>query len=580
MKSAQSNGARAGTVVFLTVVCLLARVVVGQNDQNPLEPADTSSPRATLKSFTDSINAIHAVILSEPQGRERVHERSRNNLKQILSCMDLREMPEYLRRDLGLEAAVCLKEVFDRIELPPLADVPDAEAIEENPEAWARWRVPGTPITIVRIAEGDRAGEYLFSADTVDNAAEFYELVEHMPYRTEGPEVTEGLYQWFLTVPGSDRLAAIVRVLPAWTKNRVADRAIWQWVALAVTFLGVAMVVWLTYRLSRWRALTGPEAGRVRRTATLLFPLALILAPLWARDFITEHLSIYGTTLVVARFVLNMTFLVGLVVFVMALFHWLAQAIIASPRIHPMGVDAQFIRLVCRLTSVVAVVVVFLEGGQYLGISLTTLVAGAGMGGLALALSAQEFLKGVFGSMMIMLDRPYRVGERIVAQGYDGVVQEIGLRSTKIRLLTDHVVAIPNETMARCDIENIGRRGRIRRLTDIRLPLDTPAEKADRAVEIIRNILQDHEGMDPEFPPRVYLREFNPDSLNVRIWYWYHPPDYWSYMAFSEKLNLRIKRELEAAGIAFALPATTTFLRRPTTGPSTSASSDVQEPPR
>ncbi len=84
---------------------------------------------------------------------------------------------------------------------------------------------------------------------------------------------------------------------------------------------------------------------------------------------------------------------------------------------------------------------------------------------------------------------------------------------------------------------------------------DTPPQTAERAVEIVRKILDDHEGMHEDFPPRVYRNEFNRDSLNIRFMYWFRPTEYWDFMAFSEKVNLRIKTEFEAEGIRFALPA-------------------------
>ena len=108
--------------------------------------------------------------------------------------------------------------------------------------------------------------------------------------------------------------------------------------------------------------------------------------------------------------------------------------------------------------------------------------------------------------MTVLLDRPYGVGERIIAKGHDGVVEEIGLRSTKIRaFLTNHLISIPNDQMAESEIENIGKRDHIRRMTDLHIPLDTSREKVESAVTCIREILEDHEGMDPEYPPARLL---------------------------------------------------------------------------
>jgi MscS family membrane protein len=230
--------------------------------------------------------------------------------------------------------------------------------------------------------------------------------------------------------------------------------------------------------------------------------------------------------------------------------------------------DLNFVKLI----RVIAHVVVVVFGGVYIlqaltGKPLNALLAGLGIGGLAVALAAQDTLKNFFGSIMIMLDKPFLVGDRVVVDGVDGPVEDIGFRSTRIRTLTGHLVAIPNEKMASINIENIGRRPSIRRLTNITITYDTPPEKVERALAIIREVLNNHEGMDPEFPPRVYFDEFNDASLNIVMIYWYFPPNYWDFLAFSERVNLKIMRAFEAEGIEFAFPTTTTYLaqddRRP-----------------
>jgi len=114
--------------------------------------------------------------------------------------------------------------------------------------------------------------------------------------------------------------------------------------------------------------------------------------------------------------------------------------------------------------------------------------------------------------------------------------------------------------MARADIENIGRRPHIRRLTNMAITYDTPLNKVEKAVSIIQEVLDDYAGMDPEFPPHVYFDEFNPSSLNLLVLYWYHPADYWGFLELSQRVNLQIMERFEEKGIQFALPAMTTYL--------------------
>jgi MscS family membrane protein len=214
-------------------------------------------------------------------------------------------------------------------------------------------------------------------------------------------------------------------------------------------------------------------------------------------------------------------------------------------------------RTAIRITLVIAAVLFWLDN---IGFKVSTLLAGLGVGGLAFALAAQDTLKNLLGSIMILLDKPYKVGQRIVVKGHDGIVEEIGLRSTRIRLLTGHQTAIPNEEMAKIDIENIGQRPHIRRKANIGITYDTPPQKIEKAVDIILQILENHEGMDPDFPPRAYFNEYNPYSLNIVVLYWYHPADYWGYMKFSQGVNLQIAREFQKESIKFAFPTSTTYL--------------------
>jgi MscS family membrane protein len=219
---------------------------------------------------------------------------------------------------------------------------------------------------------------------------------------------------------------------------------------------------------------------------------------------------------------------------------------------------AQMVKLVLRLV-VLTIAAIFLIQALS-GKPVSALLAGLGIGALAVALAAQDTLKNLFGSIMIMADKPFDIGQRILIDGFDGIVEAVGFRSTKIRTLTGHQVVIPNEKMASLSIENIGRRPHIRRLTDIGLTYDTPPEKVEKALQLVKEILANHEGMDPEFPPRIYFDEFNDYSLNLKLIYWFHPADYWGYMAFSEKINLQIMKAFTAEGIEFAFPTSTTYL--------------------
>lgn len=203
--------------------------------------------------------------------------------------------------------------------------------------------------------------------------------------------------------------------------------------------------------------------------------------------------------------------------------------------------------------------------GKYiLDWNIAALLTGAGIAGLAVAFAAQDTIANLFGTFMILLDRPFRVGERVIINGVDGPVESIGFRSTRIRTLDGNLVSIPNKTTADSVIENIGRRPHIKWVSVIGLVYDTPYAKMQRAVEILRELVANHQGMSEEFPPRIYFSEFAAYSLNITMILWYHgvaqPLDWWEYQEWREKINFEIMRRFEAEGLEFAFPTQTVYL--------------------
>lgn len=193
------------------------------------------------------------------------------------------------------------------------------------------------------------------------------------------------------------------------------------------------------------------------------------------------------------------------------------------------------------------------------GIEIGPLVASLGIGGLAIALAGKDSIANFLGSLTILLDKPFQVGERIFIDKHEGIVEGVGFRSTRLRTLTGNLVSIPNEKIINSTLENIGKRTYLRWRTDLGLTYETPPEKVERAVEIIRDILRDHPGADPEKPPRVYFNGFNDWSLNISIHAWYSPADYWKYQDWLQATCLEILRRLREEGIDMAFPTQTLY---------------------
>lgn len=556
---------RIRTCLFIFLVFNLNISITSADERYPLEPPDTSSPRATLRTLNNTMQAIKP-ILAKSRALGYLSAEVRQELRKLrnrsIRCFDLSQVPEGLVDDVGPEAIVLLSEILDRIELPSFQVIPDVDSL--NAKKVNRWRIPHTEITIARIEKGSRQGEYLVSPETVARLREFYSKIKDLPYHSDaiigklGP--AGGLYQYYLSSPGGLIPIGWIERLPAWTRSIHFDHTVWQWVAMMLTLLIGGLVIALIYVSIRWWTKNQNQLRPRSGVSRLLLPLSAAIIVIIIDYLIQEQIGIRGRVYVFTEISLWALFLIFVMWCIVAFGRAVAEFIIGSPKIDPRGIYASLVKTSCNLIGFVIAGIILFHGISELGVSLATILTGLGVGGLAVALAARPTIENMIGGIMILIDRPYRVGQRIKVKDHDGVVEQIGLRSTKIRLLTGHQATIPNEEMARTDIENIERRPHIRRRTDITITYDTPLEKVDKAVQIIRDILDNHEGMDPDRPPRVYFNELNPDSLNIMMIYWYHPPALWDFNAFNQSVNMQIMQAFEKEGIKFAFPTMTTYL--------------------
>ncbi|MBN1765990.1 MAG: mechanosensitive ion channel family protein [Sedimentisphaerales bacterium] len=227
--------------------------------------------------------------------------------------------------------------------------------------------------------------------------------------------------------------------------------------------------------------------------------------------------------------------------------------------------DDMFVPVIRKTLRIfIAIVASLFIADNILKLKIGPLLAAAGVGGLAFALAAKETIANFFGSINIFVDRPFQIGERIKIGGFDGPVEDVGFRSTRIRTLDGHQVSIPNSMVANEKIENIARRPYIKRVANITITYDTPSDKVEKAVQIIKDVLAHTEEVnrDADLAPRVFFNEFNEWSLNILVLYWFTPPNYWDFQQTNERINLAIMRGFEAEGIEFAFPTQTLYVKK------------------
>jgi MscS family membrane protein len=245
-----------------------------------------------------------------------------------------------------------------------------------------------------------------------------------------------------------------------------------------------------------------------------------------------------------------------------------AEAVISSPKIADQGLNASLLRLLARTFGIVAVIVILLYVSNQLGAPLYGLVAGLGVGGIALALAARPTIENFIGSLNLFVDRPVRVGD-FCRYGEDptsawkriGYIESIGLRSTRIRGIDDTVTTIPNADFSQMHIVNYSLRRQMLLLTVLGLRYETTDDQLRFVIATLRDMLLGHPRViDDE--PRVRFEGFGDFSLNIEIRGNINTSDRNEFRAIREDLYLRVMRIVKDAGCGFAFPSRTVYHTR------------------
>jgi MscS family membrane protein len=210
------------------------------------------------------------------------------------------------------------------------------------------------------------------------------------------------------------------------------------------------------------------------------------------------------------------------------------------------------------LMSVFVVLAVLLTI-QSMGYDVKTILAGLGIGGLAFALAAQDTLANIFGAIVVAIDQPFKIGETVRIGQNVGGVEDIGLRSTRLRLVDKSLMVIPNKTVAAEPITNLSRFTRRRVEQVLGLTYDATPAQLDSIVAEFRRLIEAEPEVD-RASVHVYFRDFNASSLDIWVVYETSDADFPKSMQLRQRLNLAFMRAVEAKGLAFAFPTQTIHL--------------------
>lgn len=203
--------------------------------------------------------------------------------------------------------------------------------------------------------------------------------------------------------------------------------------------------------------------------------------------------------------------------------------------------------------------VLFLVILDNLGVNITTLVAGLGVGGIAVALAAQSVLGDLFASLAIVLDKPFVVGDFLIVDDYLGNVEQVGIKTTRLRSLSGEQLVFHNADLLNSRIRNYGRMFERRIVFSLGVTYQTPAEKLKRIPAIIREVVESEDGVRFD---RAHFQKYGDFALTFEVVYYVLSSDYLRYMNAQQAINLRIFERFEDEGISFAYPTQTLYMNQ------------------
>lgn len=354
-----------------------------------------------------------------------------------------------------------------------------------------------------------------------------------------------------------------------WLEPAALGLQLWQWLAVPVLVVLIALLTVVLGKLTSVLLLRLAQrtktAGDDKIVERLGGPLKVWWAALLARIFLPILGLSDGVEAGLQRFfkvTLGLAFFWGVLAAVNA---WTEHFGTSSwAQAHP-GSRA-LVNLFGRIARVALVVLALLATLSELGYSVTSLLAGLGLGGLALALGAQKTLENVFGAFAIAVDQPFREGDFVKVEDFVGTVENIGLRSTRIRTLERTVISIPNGKLADMRLETFAVRDRIRFTATINLVYGTTEAQLREVMTGFEAALRAQPKL---WPDAVVVRfaGFGASSLDVEVMCWFMTADFNEFRAIREQVLLGFMASVEKAGSSFAFPTRTVHLATPAAGP-------------
>jgi MscS family membrane protein len=392
-------------------------------------------------------------------------------------------------------------------------------------------------IVLERVQRGKDPPVWLFSAETLKKLPEVYGELDVQILDAYLPSVLTTT--WFLWLP-LWRWFSILLVIP---------------LSFGFATLATRFASFLLLSLTRRKGLQGEHP-----VMKLTGPVRMVVFSfvIWSISAISHSIvtSVFWTYVASTLTVIGLTWFSVRVLDVVFELKQIQMRALSPGRI-PGRIS--IVQLLEKLSKIVVLIVGTFILFYIAGINITAALTGLGIGGIAIAFAAQKTLENLFGGIMIISDQPIRVGDFCRAGEHIGTVENIGLRSTRLRTLKRTVVSVPNGQLAVMSLENFSTRDKILFQHNLQLRYETTADQLRYILAEIRNVLLGHPKVESP-SARVRFIEYGDSSLDLEVFAYVLETSYESYLPIQEDLLLRIMDIVEKAGSGFAFPSQTTYL--------------------
>lgn len=408
------------------------------------------------------------------------------------------------------------------------------------------------------------------------------------PFPNELPEVyleKEGA-RWYYSAETVDKIDKLhdsvypfgadllLNLAPIVGHKEVLGLKAWQFIGLLIILLGAIGVHFVLSRVLRpiVRRLSHSKLYPALVPTKLIWTIARLLSVLVVLWLIKLFLPPLQLPIEASNFavlvirILSLVLIVGVLLRVLDII--LLYAGQAAQRTES-KMDEQLLPVIERGVQFLIFAGAIIQALRFFQVDITTLIAGISIGGLAIALAAQDTIKNLFGSLTIFLDKPFQIGDWINFAGVDGTVEEVGFRSTRVRTFANSLVYVPNGKLADMVVDNFGLRRYRRFYTTIAVTYDTPPELIERFVEGLKDIIAAHPDTRKDFYA-VRLNGLGAHSLDIMFYSFFDVPDWSQEVKARHEIILEILKLAKALGVRFAFPTQTMHVEAfPGTTPTT-----------